>query len=337
MILTGADPAFCAGLDLKELGSSGGNLRAGNADGSASQPGQHGPFPPMEKPVIGAVNGVAITGGFELALNCDFLVASERARFGDTHTRVGVMPGWGLTVLLPQAIGVRRAREMSFTGNFLDAARGLAVGPRQPRRAPRRAAAVQPAASPPTSSATTSAACARSARPTTRSRRAPSATDGTSSAATHATGSATRASTRPRSSAAAWRSSSAAAPRPDAGRPSPGIVTRRWRRRGARCRSGRRTRCSDRGATRRCGSSHTKRRALEPRRAGLAVGAALREHTSRRGRAPTNDIASELLAQSVSRSSARPTVTVALRDVDVDHVRPLVRAERAEALGAGRP
>ena len=113
VILTGADPAFCAGLDLKELGSSGGNLGAGSIT--------RGPFPPMEKPVIGAINGPAITGGFELALNCDFLVASERALFGDTHTRVGVMPGWGLTVLLPQAIGVRRAREMSFTGNFLDA------------------------------------------------------------------------------------------------------------------------------------------------------------------------------------------------------------------------
>ena len=121
VILTGADPAFCAGLDLKELGSSGGNLRAGNADGREAQTGLLGPFPLMEKPVIGAINGPAITGGFELALNCDFLVASERARFGDTHTRVGVMPGWGLTVLLPQAIGVRRAREMSFTGNFLDA------------------------------------------------------------------------------------------------------------------------------------------------------------------------------------------------------------------------
>jgi enoyl-CoA hydratase len=82
----------------------------------------------MAKPVIGAVNGVAITGGFELALNCDFLVASERAKFGDTHTRVGVMPGWGLTVLLPQAIGVRRAREMSYTGNFMLAEEALMFG-----------------------------------------------------------------------------------------------------------------------------------------------------------------------------------------------------------------
>ena len=90
--------------------------------------GARGPFPRLTKPLIGAINGVAVTGGFELALNCDFLIASEHAKFGDTHTRVGVMPGWGLTVLLPQAIGVRRAREMSFTGNFMSADEALDVG-----------------------------------------------------------------------------------------------------------------------------------------------------------------------------------------------------------------
>jgi len=133
IILTGADPAFCAGLDLKELGSSGSNL-AGSSDASRSvDPSSRaapvrGPFPPLTKPLIGAINGVAITGGFELALNCDFLIASEHAKFGDTHSRVGVMPGWGLTVLLPQAIGVRRAREMSFTGNFMGADEALAFG-----------------------------------------------------------------------------------------------------------------------------------------------------------------------------------------------------------------
>lgn len=119
IILTGADPAFCAGLDLKELGDSAGNLggepRAGNGPTGADRNSFH--F--VDKPLIAAVNGACITGGFELALNCDFIIASERAKFGDTHSRVGVMPGWGLTVLLPQAIGVRRAREMSFTGNFL--------------------------------------------------------------------------------------------------------------------------------------------------------------------------------------------------------------------------
>jgi enoyl-CoA hydratase len=128
VILTGTDPAFCAGLDLKELGSTAGNLGATGADGRPNRDGVRGPFPAMVKPLIGAVNGVAITGGFELALNCDFLVASELAKFGDTHSRVGVMPGWGLTVLLPQAIGVRRAREMSFTGNFLLAEEALQFG-----------------------------------------------------------------------------------------------------------------------------------------------------------------------------------------------------------------
>lgn len=118
VVLTGADPAFCAGLDLKELGSSG--LGGGVVGGS--------PLGDVSKPVIGAVNGPAITGGLELALQCDFLVASERATFADTHARVGVMPGWGLTVLLPQAIGIRRARQMSFTGNAVDAATALAWG-----------------------------------------------------------------------------------------------------------------------------------------------------------------------------------------------------------------
>ncbi|MDY7100278.1 MAG: enoyl-CoA hydratase [Actinomycetota bacterium] len=125
VVLTGADPAFCAGLDLKELGSTGSNLGAGQADGRTQR---RGPWEPLTKPLIGAVNGVAVTGGFELALNCDFLVASTNARFADTHARVGVMPGWGLTVMLPQAVGVRRARELSTTGNFLDAETALAWG-----------------------------------------------------------------------------------------------------------------------------------------------------------------------------------------------------------------
>ena len=129
LILTGADPAFTAGLDLKELGTDGSNLAGGSgADGSPNHYGVRGPFPTRTKPLIGAVNGVAVTGGLELALNCDFLIASEHAKFGDTHSRVGVMPGWGLTVLLPQAIGIRRAREMSFTGNFMLADEALAFG-----------------------------------------------------------------------------------------------------------------------------------------------------------------------------------------------------------------
>jgi enoyl-CoA hydratase len=137
VVLTGSDPAFCAGLDLKELGSGRESLADSGATGTSGSDAdldgdggrtRPGPLPRMTKPVIGAVNGVAITGGFELALACDFLVASERARFADTHARVGIMPGWGLTVLLPEAVGYRRARELSTTGNFLDAPTALAWG-----------------------------------------------------------------------------------------------------------------------------------------------------------------------------------------------------------------
>ncbi|MCU1427598.1 MAG: putative enoyl-CoA hydratase [Actinomycetia bacterium] len=132
IVLTGADPAFCAGVDLKEFGS--GEVSAsgeGFADMGEREEGRlpwRGALPPRTKLLIGAINGVAVTGGFELALACDFLVASDRARFADTHARVGVMPGWGLTVLLPQRIGVGRAKEMSVTGNFIDAPTALAWG-----------------------------------------------------------------------------------------------------------------------------------------------------------------------------------------------------------------
>jgi enoyl-CoA hydratase len=119
IVLTGADPAFCAGLDLTELGEPDSPLRAA-ATGTA--------IPDLVKPLIGAINGVAITGGLELALACDFLVASERARFADTHARMGIQPGWGLTVGLPAAVGLRRAKEMSATGNFVAARTALAWG-----------------------------------------------------------------------------------------------------------------------------------------------------------------------------------------------------------------
>ena len=124
IIVTGADPAFCAGIDLKELG---GNSRGGEEETRALIDGGR-PFGPVSKPVIGAINGVAITGGIELALNCDFLIASDRASFADTHARVGIQPGWGLTVLLPQAVGLRRAIEMSTSGNFVDARTALEWG-----------------------------------------------------------------------------------------------------------------------------------------------------------------------------------------------------------------
>lgn len=120
MVLTGAgERAFTAGLDLKELGSDPGGMQAANATDPAENPARA--VLACRKPVIAAVNGVAITGGFELALACDVLIASTTARFADTHARVGITPGWGLSQKLPRLIGPYRAKELSLTGNFLDA------------------------------------------------------------------------------------------------------------------------------------------------------------------------------------------------------------------------
>ena len=127
IILTGAgDRAFTAGLDLKELGSDPGGMSAANATSADANPVKA--IEMCTKPVIGAINGVAITGGFEVALACDILIASERARFADTHARVGILPGWGLSQKLSRLIGIYRAKELSLSGNFLDARTAEAWG-----------------------------------------------------------------------------------------------------------------------------------------------------------------------------------------------------------------
>jgi enoyl-CoA hydratase len=117
IVITGADPAFCAGLDLRSLG----------VDSLADLPGFAAAVAASATPVIAAVNGPAVTGGFELALAADFIVASERATFADTHLRVGVYPG-PVLVDLPRRVGPAWAREISLTGNFVDAATALRIG-----------------------------------------------------------------------------------------------------------------------------------------------------------------------------------------------------------------
>jgi enoyl-CoA hydratase len=114
VVLTGAGKAFCAGLDLRELGTEGVPTLGGANDPVRA-------IIAFSKPLIAAVNGAAVTGGFELALACDVLLASTSARFADTHARIGVIPGWGLSQKLSRLIGLPRAKEMAFSGNFINA------------------------------------------------------------------------------------------------------------------------------------------------------------------------------------------------------------------------
>lgn len=131
IVLTGAGPAFCAGLDLKELSTIPTELAAQAVVPSGA--GGRGPFETAERrlstPLIAAINGPAVTGGLELALACDVLFASrEHATFADTHARVGVMPSWGMSVLLPERVGRCRALQMSLSGDYIDADTACAWG-----------------------------------------------------------------------------------------------------------------------------------------------------------------------------------------------------------------
>lgn len=110
VILTGNGKAFCAGFDLQELSNTGKDA-AQEADNTIARA-----IEAFRGPIIGAINGHAITGGFEMALACDVLIAADNARFADTHARVGILPGWGLSQKLPRMIGLSRAKEISFTG-----------------------------------------------------------------------------------------------------------------------------------------------------------------------------------------------------------------------------
>jgi enoyl-CoA hydratase len=114
IIVTGAGGAFSAGADLKE--------RAANPGMPMHRPHPGETLRALSKTVIAAVDGPCATGALELALSCSFILASPRARFADTHAKVGLIAGWGMSAMLPRAIGVRRARQMMSSGEFIDAA-----------------------------------------------------------------------------------------------------------------------------------------------------------------------------------------------------------------------
>ena len=119
-VITGAPPAFCAGLDLAEFSAPDAprDVVANFIIGLSDCP----------KPLIAAVNGAAYTGGLEVALACDFIIAGETALFADTHAKIGAMSASGMATQLSRAVGPRLAKQMMLTGRPIDARTALRVG-----------------------------------------------------------------------------------------------------------------------------------------------------------------------------------------------------------------
>ena len=126
VVLCGTGRAFCAGADLKFVRST------GDTDGVGSFLGDFlvllNRLEAFPKPVIAAVNGMALAGGLEMVLCCDLVVAARSAQFGDAHANYGLLPGGGGSVRLPRKIGPTRAKYLMFTGEFVSAERMKSAG-----------------------------------------------------------------------------------------------------------------------------------------------------------------------------------------------------------------
>ena len=122
LILTGRGNTFTAGLDLDEWESPEGPAAAAYVHDAVAALRQ------FSGPIIAAVNGAAVTGGVEVVLACDVVIASDQARFADTHVRVGLLPGWGGSVRLIQRVGLHRAKELALTGRFFSAHEAMQWG-----------------------------------------------------------------------------------------------------------------------------------------------------------------------------------------------------------------
>lgn len=129
VVITGAGRAFCAGGDVefmaglqksRDVDSFGRLLEAGAA--IVTQ------IAGMSRPVLAAVHGVAAGAGCNLALACDYRIASDQAKLGQTFVRIGLHPDWGGTWLLPRLVGRSRAVELMMTGRMVDASEALAIG-----------------------------------------------------------------------------------------------------------------------------------------------------------------------------------------------------------------
>ena len=129
VVVTGAGTAFCSGGDIVEMADRLDNTPAQRKDELFARI-QRLPLTleDLDKPVIAAVNGAATGAGMDLALMCDIRYAAASARFAETYVRVGLVPGAGGTHFLPRLVGVAKALELFFTGDFLDADEALRIG-----------------------------------------------------------------------------------------------------------------------------------------------------------------------------------------------------------------
>ena len=125
VIVTGAGKAFVAGADIAEMRDM--SPRQGQAFGAMGG-AMTAAIEGSEKPWIAAVNGFALGGGCELALACDFIYASEAARFGQPEVKLGIIPGFGGTQRLARRVGIAKAKELCMTGDMIDAAEALRIG-----------------------------------------------------------------------------------------------------------------------------------------------------------------------------------------------------------------
>jgi enoyl-CoA hydratase len=121
LILTGSGKAFVAGSDIKEF-----NKTTPYMAHNIRRLGEM--VEKLEKPVIAAVNGFCLGGGCEIAMGCDIIIASDKAKFGQTEINIGIIPGGGGTQRLQRLIGVCRAKELIYTGEIITAAEADRIG-----------------------------------------------------------------------------------------------------------------------------------------------------------------------------------------------------------------
>src|SRR5881628_3912555 len=121
IVLTGAGRAFCAGADLSVLAEDGTSLVAAGKDVALT-------IRAAPQPVLAAVNGPAAGGGANLALACDYRIASDQASIGQVFTKLGLVPDWGGSFFLPRLVGISRALELVWSARMVPAAEALALG-----------------------------------------------------------------------------------------------------------------------------------------------------------------------------------------------------------------